>query len=102
MKLRELAGRDFPEIDDILSGPAGVIDVAGVTSDSRKASPGTLFFALSGGKADGASFLADAAARGAVAAVAGAPVEADIPVLVVSDPRRFLALAAARFFRAQP
>ncbi len=102
MKLRELAGRDFPEIDDILSGPAGVIDVAGVTSDSRKASPGTLFFALSGGKADGASFLADAAARGAVAAVAGASVEADIPVLVVSNPRRFLALAAARFFRAQP
>lgn len=102
MKLRELAGSDFPEINDILSGPAGAIDVAGVTSDSRKASPGTLFFALSGGKADGASFVADSAARGAVAAVAGAPVEADIPVLVVSNPRRFLALAAARCFGAQP
>ncbi|MFN7027385.1 MAG: UDP-N-acetylmuramoyl-L-alanyl-D-glutamate--2,6-diaminopimelate ligase [Pseudorhizobium sp.] len=102
MKLRELAGSDFPELNDILSGPTGAIDVAAVTSDSRKAGAGTLFFALSGGKADGASFVADAAARGAVAAVAGAPVEAEIPVLVVSSPRRFLALAAARYFGAQP
>lgn len=102
MKLRDLAGSDFPEITDILAGSAGDIDVAAVVSDSRKGGPGTLFFALAGGKADGASFVADAAARGAVVAVAAAPVEAKIPVLVVSNPRRFLALAAARFYGAQP
>lgn len=102
MKLRDLAGSDFPEINERLAGPAGDIDVVAVVSDSRKGGPGTLFFALAGGKADGASFVADAAARGAVAAVAAAPVEAKIPVLVVSNPRRFLALAAARFYGAQP
>ncbi|HEV7433683.1 MAG TPA: Mur ligase domain-containing protein, partial [Pseudorhizobium sp.] len=102
MKLRELAGKDFPEINDILAGPTGDIEIGGLTSDSRKAAPGMLFAAMAGSKADGAQFVADAANNGAFAAVAGASVEAQIPVLVVSNPRRFLALAAARFHGAQP
>jgi UDP-N-acetylmuramoyl-L-alanyl-D-glutamate--2,6-diaminopimelate ligase len=102
MKLRDLAGSDFPEINDLLTGPAGDIEISGLTSDSRKAEAGTLFAAMAGSKADGTSFVADAASKGAVAAVAGAPVQSDIPLLVVSNPRRFLALAAARFYNAQP
>ncbi|MCJ8518423.1 UDP-N-acetylmuramoyl-L-alanyl-D-glutamate--2,6-diaminopimelate ligase [Pseudorhizobium tarimense] len=102
MKLRELAGNDFPEINNTLAGPTGDIEIAGLTSNSRKAAPGMLFAAMAGTKADGAQFVADAANKGALAAVAGAPVEAQIPVLVVSNPRRFLALAAARFHGAQP
>ncbi|WP_105438512.1 UDP-N-acetylmuramoyl-L-alanyl-D-glutamate--2,6-diaminopimelate ligase [Neorhizobium sp. T25_13] len=102
MKLRELAGQDFPEIADLMAGPAGDLDVAGLTSDSRKVLPGMLFAALAGTKADGSSYIGDAATRGAVAAIAGHSAEAGIPVLAVSNPRRLLALAAARFYHAQP
>jgi UDP-N-acetylmuramoyl-L-alanyl-D-glutamate--2,6-diaminopimelate ligase len=102
MKLRELAGQDFPEIADLMAGPAGDLEVNGLTSDSRQVKPGMLFAALAGTKADGSSYIGDAAARGAVAAIAGHSAEAGVPVLAVSNPRRLLALAAARFYHAQP
>jgi UDP-N-acetylmuramyl-tripeptide synthetase len=101
-KLRDLAGRDLPELAELLAGPAGDLEITGLTSDSRKAVPGTLFAALAGAKADGSAFIGDAAARGAVAAIASQPEDAGIPVLAVSNPRRLLALAAARFYGAQP
>lgn len=44
-------------------------DITGVTADSRKAAPGSLFVALAGTRADGASFIADAVAKGAAAVV---------------------------------
>ena len=50
----------------------GVKEFAGITSDSRKVKPGYLFAALTGSKTDGARFVKDAVARGAVA-VLGAP-----------------------------
>ncbi|MBO6538506.1 MAG: UDP-N-acetylmuramoyl-L-alanyl-D-glutamate--2,6-diaminopimelate ligase [Rhizobiaceae bacterium] len=81
------------------------IAISGVASDSRKVEPGNLFAALSGTKTDGAAFAKDAASRGAAAIVAahGAISEAPgVPVIEVDDPRRALALAAARFFGAQP
>ena len=102
MKLRDLAGTDFPEISDLLAGAVGDLETDGLTADSRKVQAGMLFAALPGAKADGAGFIADAAGRGAVAAVAAHPTDAVIPVLSVSDPRRFLALAAARVYGRQP
>lgn len=102
MKLRDLAGADFPGIDGILAGPVGDIEINSISCDSRTIVAGMLFVAIAGSKADGAGFVADAAARGAAVAVAAHAVEADIPVLVVADPRRFLALAAARFSEKQP
>jgi UDP-N-acetylmuramoyl-L-alanyl-D-glutamate--2,6-diaminopimelate ligase len=102
MKLRDLAGHDFPEIADLVSGPAGDLEVTGLSSDSRKIKPGMLFVAVAGSKADGSTFVGDAAARGAIAAFAAHPADAGIPVMVVSNPRRMLALAAARFHGAQP
>ncbi len=66
--------------------------------------PGNIFVALAGSKADGASFVADALARGAAAIVStpGAGAIASVPVLTVGEPRLFLAEAAARFFGGQP
>ena len=80
-------------------------EIAGLSSDSRAIRPGMLFFALAGAKADGASFAADAATRGAIAVVAAkgrTNGALSVPVIEVDDPRRALALAAARFYGAQP
>ncbi|CDM58391.1 MULTISPECIES: UDP-N-acetylmuramoyl-L-alanyl-D-glutamate--2,6-diaminopimelate ligase [Rhizobium] len=101
MNLRDIAGDAFPELDQ-LAGSVGALAVSGISSDSRKIEPGMVFVAVAGTKADGAGFIADAATRGAVAAVASHSIDASVPVLVVSDPRRFLSIAASRFYGKQP
>lgn len=75
---------------------------SGITADSRRAQPGSLFVAVAGTKADGAAYVKDAVAKGAVAVVSGHPVDADVPVLSVTDPRLYLSLAASRFYGKQP
>lgn len=61
-------------------------EITSVCEDSRRATPGCLFVAREGRKSDGAQFLADAAARGAVAAVVARPIpDVSIPQIVVSD-----------------
>jgi UDP-N-acetylmuramoyl-L-alanyl-D-glutamate--2,6-diaminopimelate ligase len=104
MKLRELAGSDFPEIDALLAGSAGDVQITAVTADSRQVAHGALFVAVPGSKADGSTFAGEALAKGASAIVVSQTVamDASVPVLKVSEPRRFLSLAAARFFGAQP
>ena len=102
MKLKDLTGHDFPELGDRLAGPAGTVEVTGISADSRQIRPGMVFVALAGSKADGAVYIASAVEKGAVAVVSAAPAEAPVPVLTVSNPRRFLALAAARLAGRQP
>lgn len=93
---------------EIVAAPAGAetIDIARITADSRQAAPGALFVALAGTKADGARFIVDAVARGAAAVLAGegaeVPAGLAVPVLRAHEPRRALALMAARFYAAQP
>jgi UDP-N-acetylmuramoyl-L-alanyl-D-glutamate--2,6-diaminopimelate ligase len=98
-------------IDADVQAPAEAerIEVLGVTSDSRHVRPGFVFVALTGSKADGARFIADAVAKGAVAVVAGADADVGapeiagaVPILRAADARRALALMAARFYNAQP
>jgi UDP-N-acetylmuramoyl-L-alanyl-D-glutamate--2,6-diaminopimelate ligase len=104
MKLRDLLGADTR-----LDPSAEAVDVTGLAVDSRVVKAGDLFFALAGSKTDGARFIQAAIAAGAVA-VAGehAPEnelpagEARVPFVALSNPRRALALAAARFFPRQP
>ena len=83
----------------------GGLEVTGLSADSRAIGPGCVFFALSGTKAQGADFAADAVRRGAVAVVAAegaALADPGVPVIRVGDARRALALAAARFQPRQP
>jgi UDP-N-acetylmuramoyl-L-alanyl-D-glutamate--2,6-diaminopimelate ligase len=78
--------------------------VTGLAMDSRAVKPGDLFFALSGQKTDGARFADAAIASGAVA-IAGdhpPPGEARVPFVRTPNPRRALALAAAKFYPRQP
>ena len=88
-----------------IAGPAGDIEIAGLTADSRLVEAGFLFAAMPGTRLDGAAFAAEAVARGAVAVLArpDAGLQAiDVPVIEDADPRRRFALFAARFFGAQP
>lgn len=77
--------------------------VEGVTSDSRVAGPGAVFFAVPGAKIDGATFGAQALARGAAAVVSQSPApQGSEGWIVVPDVRAALAVAAARMYPRQP
>lgn len=100
MKLSDLsvAGADIP-------ADALALDVQAITADSRAVRPGSLFVALAGAKSDGAKFAADAVAKGAVAVLASSDAvlpDLSVPLLRSDEPRRALALMAARFFGKQP
>jgi UDP-N-acetylmuramoyl-L-alanyl-D-glutamate--2,6-diaminopimelate ligase len=95
---------------DLFDAPparAADLDITGLTADSREVRPGFLFAALPGRVRDGATFAAEALARGATAILAqrGAALpraKAGATVLFDDNPRRALALAAARFHGRQP
>ncbi|MGE0480712.1 MAG: UDP-N-acetylmuramoyl-L-alanyl-D-glutamate--2,6-diaminopimelate ligase [Phycisphaerae bacterium] len=74
------------------------IRVSAICEDSRRVTPGALFFALRGVGADGRRFVADAVARGA-AAVVGEGLDASERSALISTPdaRRMLAHVAARW-----
>ncbi len=83
----------------------GDVPVTALTADSRDVVPGAVFAALAGARADGLDYVDEALARGAVAVLGDARLEArppNVPTLVSPDPRRALALAAARLFGRQP
>jgi UDP-N-acetylmuramoyl-tripeptide--D-alanyl-D-alanine ligase len=77
-------------------------DVATVVTDSREASPGSLFIALRGDRTDGSLFVEDAFARGAAGVLATEGVSASgSAVFVESTNRALLMLAAAERDRSQ-
>lgn len=99
MKLRDLISDDAT-----IESQAGAIEITGLAMDSRAVKPGDLFFALAGSKTDGARFVDSAIAQGAVAIAGDHPPSHLLSVAFVrtSNPRRALALAAARFYPRQP
>lgn len=60
-------------------------EVTGVAIDTRKLEPGQMFVAIKGEHVDGHDYLAEAAARGAVAAMVTRRVDSDLPQLLVDD-----------------
>ena len=98
MRLRELFG------DDATIDPqAEALAVEGLAVDSRAVKPGDLFFALAGTKTDGSRFIEAAIKAGAVAVAGNHPLaDCRVPFVVTPNPRRALALAAAKFYPRQP
>jgi UDP-N-acetylmuramoyl-L-alanyl-D-glutamate--2,6-diaminopimelate ligase len=106
------AGREAGE----LRAPGTVVplpEVTGITLDSRAVLPGDAYAALPGAARHGAEFTAQAVAAGAVAVItdqAGARLigaaapdgadGADVPVVIVPDPRRALGPLAREIFRS--
>jgi len=84
------------------------VEVTGLAADSRDVRPGYLFAALNGTTARGVDFIPDAIDHGAVAVLMPnenpdyeAPPES-VPLVRDANPRRRLAIMAARFFGRQP
>ena len=95
MKLSRLV-RSIPGA--AIEGSAAV-DVSALAYDSRRAKPGSLFFALPGANADGSQYAEEAGRRGAVAMVCerGARAARGLAVVRVDNARRAMADVAAEF-----
>ena len=94
---------DYFQEDEILA-VKGSLDrpISGLVIDSRRVVPGTLFFALPGQRADGATFIDEAVSRGAVAVVTQklpAFPPAKVTFIQVADARATLASVAQRYYK---
>ena len=74
--------------------------MTGIAYDSRQVKPGAVFVALRGVNADGARFVPQAIANGAIAVVAetAAPAGVSVPWIQVPNARAALAELAAAFY----
>jgi len=80
------------------AGAAPLPEITGLTADARRLEPGMLFCAVRGAVMDGHTFVADAAARGAAAALVEARQPVAIPQVVVRNGRRAAAAAAEAWY----
>ncbi|MBR1201438.1 MULTISPECIES: UDP-N-acetylmuramoyl-L-alanyl-D-glutamate--2,6-diaminopimelate ligase [unclassified Bradyrhizobium] len=96
--------RDLFSADATIDPSADAIVVGGLAVDSRAVKPGDLFFALTGSRTDGARFVDAAIAAGAVAVASDHLPQGHgrVPFVITPNPRRALALAAAKFYPRQP
>ena len=72
----------------------------GVSTDTRKLLPGSLYFALQGPNFDGHAFVEEARDQGAVAAAVSRPCDSSLPQMEVADTRLALGQLGA-FWRQQ-
>jgi UDP-N-acetylmuramoyl-tripeptide--D-alanyl-D-alanine ligase len=86
----------------LVSRVAGEVAFTSVSIDSRTLEPGALFVAVEGPRFDGHDFLAEAAGRGAGAALVhrDAPAPAGLPLVHVADTTRGLSDLARHVRRA--
>ena len=95
--------QDFFPADEVAAVKGGLDrPISGLTMDSRRVVPGSLFFALPGLRTDGAAFIDEAINRGAVAVVTQKPVtlpHSKVTFIQVADARATLARVAQRYYR---
>jgi len=89
-------------LEDTLLAVKGSLDrpITGLAIDSRRVVPGSLFFALRGRRADGATFIDEAISRGAVAIITEqmpAHPPARVTYIQVAEARATLARVARRY-----
>ena len=76
-------------------------NISGITHDSRKVKPGTLFVAIKGENSDGYQYIKSAIEKGASAILANSrPTKVkDIPVIHVDNTRKAMSQIAANFYK---
>jgi UDP-N-acetylmuramoyl-L-alanyl-D-glutamate--2,6-diaminopimelate ligase len=73
-------------------------DISSIEMDSRQVKKGALFICIKGFTVDGHDFARQAVENGAAAIIAERPLDVDVPVVVVRDSRRAMAVLADAFY----
>ena len=73
-------------------------EITSIENDNRKVKKGSLFICIKGYTVDGHDFAASAVTNGAVAILAERPLDLDVPVIVVNDTTRAMAVLANAFY----
>jgi UDP-N-acetylmuramoyl-L-alanyl-D-glutamate--2,6-diaminopimelate ligase len=76
---------------------ADAVEIAGLAYDSRRVTPGALFFCVKGEHSDGHDFAGQAVRDGAVALVVERPLDLGVPEVVVPSVRAAMGPMATRF-----
>lgn len=73
-------------------------EIRSIEMDSREVRQGSLFFCIKGYTVDGHDFVDQAIENGAVAIIAERKLDVDVPVIIVSDSKRTMAILANVFY----
>jgi UDP-N-acetylmuramoyl-L-alanyl-D-glutamate--2,6-diaminopimelate ligase len=73
-------------------------DILHIHNDNRKVTEGSLFICIKGFTVDGHDLAESAVQSGAVAIVAEKPLQLDVPVVIVKDTKRAMAIIADAFY----
>ncbi|MEH7093181.1 UDP-N-acetylmuramoyl-L-alanyl-D-glutamate--2,6-diaminopimelate ligase [Neobacillus vireti] len=73
-------------------------EITSIENDNRKVQKGSLFICIKGYTVDGHDFAESAVKNGAAAVLAERPLELDVPVLLVNDTMRAMAVLADAFY----
>lgn len=73
-------------------------EITSIENDNRKVQQGSLFICIKGYTVDGHDFAQLAVENGAAAILAERPLKLDVPVLVVNDTKRAMAVLADAFY----
>src|SRR5699024_12647096 len=74
------------------------IDIKSIQMDDRKVNEGSLFVCIKGFTVDGHDYAKKAVNNGAVAVIAEKDLPLSVPVIVISDTTRVLAMLASKFY----
>src|SRR5260370_28878832 len=87
-------------LDRLIGGDAGAgaLEITQLAYDSRRVTPGTLFFCVTGFERDGHEFAPEAIARGAAALVVERALGLGVPEVLVDSARAAMAPIGARFY----
>ncbi|MGE8204179.1 UDP-N-acetylmuramoyl-L-alanyl-D-glutamate--2,6-diaminopimelate ligase [Heyndrickxia sp. NPDC080065] len=73
-------------------------DIVDIVQDNRKVTSGSLFICIKGMTVDGHKFAKDAEEKGAAAIIAEHPIDVSLPVVIVKDTKRAMAILADYFY----
>ncbi|WP_078380986.1 UDP-N-acetylmuramoyl-L-alanyl-D-glutamate--2,6-diaminopimelate ligase [Sutcliffiella halmapala] len=73
-------------------------EITSVVMDSRLAKQGSLFFCIKGYTVDGHRYVAEAIRNGAVAIIAERALQVSVPIIVVPDTKKAMAILADIFY----
>ncbi|WP_318504900.1 UDP-N-acetylmuramoyl-L-alanyl-D-glutamate--2,6-diaminopimelate ligase [Bacillus sp. T3] len=74
------------------------VEITSIENDNRKVQPGCLFICVKGYTVDGHQFAPSAVSNGAVAVIAERELDLDVPVIVVKNTIRAMAVLADQFY----